>query len=194
MILYFACRGGECGYVFLFLFFLFLCNGERNEFAVIRMILTWKFFNVQNKPFFHQIRLNLNTPIILPTNPKMWSYCNFIYIFTICIYLLVVLIYITAMLFLVMLDTCLDFVLGFLAKDGIIEKSEALMVARGDLGYSAAMSFASHPFWVSPNWKFGKLKNDIRFKYVPSWSLEGSLGQHILSCDFQTVFFEGQCG
>jgi len=50
------------------------------------------------------------------------------------------------MLFLVMLDTCLDFVLGFLAKDGIIEKSEALMVARGDLGYSAAMSFASHPF------------------------------------------------
>ena len=95
-----------------------------------------KIIQCAEQTFVHQIRLNLNKPKFI-----------YIYIFTICIYLLTTCcFYIAAMLFLVMLDTCLDFVLGNLAKDGIIEKSEALMVARGDLGYSAAMSFASHPF------------------------------------------------
>ncbi len=93
---------------------------------------------------FHQIRLNLNKAIISPTKKNNVKHLQVYY------YLLFVVLYITTMLCLL----CWPPAWISLGKDGIIEKSEALMVARGDLGYSAVVFFffSGGDFWQLPFW------------------------------------------
>ena len=125
---------GECGYVSFCVFSVALENGI--NCAVVRMSHPDMKVLQCAEQTFHQIRLNLNKPIISPTKTNnVKNTCKFIYLLYFTIIYSLLFVYITTTLFLL----CWLPAWISLGKDGIIEKSEALMVARGDLGYSASV-------------------------------------------------------